>query len=228
METYTSQADQLYQKAEAITHPVQVPPYTSCYGTLQLQCDLYQEAKEMEQEARNIRNLFQEISSSGLPIPSPTMMRKGILSVKHGKAMFSIDQLSAVATAMMEKIPFLFFRPKSDTKEYVILLFWSTSMLDSECEIQKKFAIAKQEIAVDGFRLRFNVENVSAPRRQMLYLVNNYICLKAQKDETFYLPDVSRQQLENFLDLLKEEPPKKRRALDFVYSQSLENLPQCS
>ena len=50
-------------------------------------------------------------------------------------------------------LPPILFRPKPDTKEYFILLFWSTKMNDSECEIQKKLKIVKPEIAIDHSQL---------------------------------------------------------------------------
>ena len=85
-------------------------------------------------------------------------------------------------------------------------------MNDSECEIQKKFEIIKQEIAVDHFQLRCVVENVPSPRRQFLYLLNNYVCLKAQSDEVYHLPPDNKEQLNNFLQLLKNPGPKRKLA----------------
>ena len=103
-----------------------------------------------------------------------------------------------------------YFRPKSDTKEYVILLFWSTNMDNSKCEIQKKFEIIEQEIAVDHCQLRCVVEKVPSPRRQFLYLINNYVCLKAQSDEVYHLPPDNKEQLNNFLQFRKSPAPKRK------------------
>ena len=90
-------------------------------------------------------------------------------------------------------------------------------MDDFACQVQKKFEIVRQEIAVDLFQLRCIVENVPAPRRQFLKLANNYICLKTQNDNNFYLSAENQEQLENFLKLLNNpEPSKKRKAVDFV------------
>ena len=99
---------------------------------------LLSQAKEMESATRDIRTQFKEIAAFGLTIPSLTLLRKAIISVKNGKIMFCIDQLSKVVNLLMGNLPHILFRPKSDTKEYVILLFWSTNMDDSEREIQKK------------------------------------------------------------------------------------------
>ena len=57
----------------------------------------------------------------------------------------------------------------------------------------------------------------AAPRRQFLYLVNNYICLKTQNDNGFHLSAENQEQLESFLKLLNNpEPSKKRKAVDFL------------
>ena len=119
----------------------------------------------MENAARDIRKQFQEIAASGLSVPSSTSLRKAIVSVKRRKFMFTTDRLAKVVHVLIENFPYIFFRPKSDVKEYVILLFWSTDTDDSACQVQKRFEIVKQEIAVDLFQLRCIVENVPAPRR---------------------------------------------------------------
>ena len=212
MESYTNQADELHRQANEIKHPIDYPPYTSCYETMMEQQQLLLQAREMESAARDIRTQMKEIAASGLTIASSTLLRKAIISVKNGKVMFCIDQLSKVVNLLMGNLPHILFRPKSDTKEYVILLFWSTNMDDCECEIQKKFEIIKQEIAVDHFQLRCVVENVPSPRRQFLYLLNNYVCLKAQSDEVYHLPPDNKEQLNNFLQLLKNPGPKRKLA----------------
>ena len=132
--------------------------------------------------------------------------------------MFSMDQLVQVVDVMMENLPYILFRPKSETKEYVVLLFWSTNMDDAACEVQKKMEIIKQEIAVDQFQLRCVVENVPAARRQFLYLLNNYIFLKVQKDDVCHLPTDNHEQLETFVKLLTEPEPMKKRKVDFIAS----------
>ena len=205
-------SNELHRQANEIKHPIDYPPYTSCYQTMMEQQQLLSQAKEMESAARDIRTQMKEIAASGLTIPSSTLLRKAVISVKNGKVMFCIDQLSKAVNFLMGNLPHILFRPKSDTKEYVILLFWSTNMEDSECEIQKKFKIIKQEIAVDSFQLRCVMESVPSPRRQFLYLLNNYVCLKAQSDEVCHLPPDNKEQLNNFLQLLKNSGPKRKLA----------------
>ena len=204
METYTSQADNLYQEANEIEYPDYIPPYTSCYESL------------LEFEEIITRELL-EIAASGLPILT-SLLGKAIISVKRGKVMFSIDQLVQVVDVMMENLPYIPFRPKSETKEYVVLLFWSTNMDDAACEVQKKMEIIKQEIAVDQFQLRCVVENVPTARRQFLYLLNNYTFLKMQKDDVCDLPPDNHEQLETFVKLLTEPEPRKKRKVDFIAS----------
>ena len=91
----------------------------------------------MESAARDIRKKFQEIATFGLPIPSSSLLRKAIVSVKRGKVMFSMDQLVQVIDVIMGNLPYILFCPKSETKEYVVLLFWSITMDDAACKMQK-------------------------------------------------------------------------------------------
>ena len=119
METYTSQADDLYQQVNEIEYPDYVPPYTSCFESLLKFEEIIIRAREMESAARDIRKTFQEIAASGLPIPSSSLLRKAIISIKRGKVMFSMDQLVQVVDVMIENLPYIVFRPKSKTKEYV-------------------------------------------------------------------------------------------------------------
>ena len=82
METCTSQADNLYQEANKIEYPDYIPPYTSCYKSLPEFEEIITKARKMESAARDIRKKFQEIAASGLPIPSSSLLRKAIISIK--------------------------------------------------------------------------------------------------------------------------------------------------
>ena len=145
-------------------------------------------------------------------------MRKAIVGVKRGKVMFSMNQLVQIVDVMMGNLRYILFRPKSETKEYVVLLFWSTNMDYAACEVQKNIEIIKQETAVGQFQLRCLVENVPAARRQFLYLVNNYVCLKVQKDDVCHLPPDNHEQLETFVKLLTKLEPTKKRKVDILAS----------
>ena len=92
----------------------------------------------MASVARDSRKQFQEITASRLPMSSSSLLRKAIISVKIGKVMYSIDQLVQVVTVLMENLPYILFRSESETKEYVVLLFWSANMDNSACKVQKK------------------------------------------------------------------------------------------
>ena len=218
VEIHTSQADDPYQEANKIEYPDYIPPYTSCYESLLEFEEIITRARKMESAARNIRKKFQEIATSGLPIPSSSLLRKAIISVKRGNVMFSMDQLVQVVDVMMENLPYILFCPKSETKEYVVLLFWSTNMDDAACEVQKKMEIIKQEIAVDQFQLRCVVENVPTARRQFLYLLNNYTFLKVQKNDVCHFPPDNHEQLETFVKLLTEPEPRKKQKMNFITS----------
>ena len=105
--------------------------------------------REMESAARDIRKKFQEIAASGLPIPLSSLLRKAIVSIKGGKVMFSMNQLVQVVDMLMGNLPHILFLSKSETKEYFVLLFWSTNIDDVACEVQKNIEIIKQEIVVN-------------------------------------------------------------------------------
>ena len=49
---------------------------------------LCNEARQMEDEAQRIGRRFCEIASNGVTLARPTMLRKGIMSVKNGKSLF--------------------------------------------------------------------------------------------------------------------------------------------
>ena len=220
MISFTAQADDLYRRAAEIKCPDVIPPFTSCYETLFEQEDFCFEARNMEAKAREIRQQFQAIADSGFPLPESTLLRKAVVSVKKGKLMFSTEQLQRVVALVMDKLPYFLFRPKSDTKDYVILLFWANSVDDTACQIQQNLKIIQQEVAVDGFQLRFNVESVPSPKRQVLYLINNYTLVTVQNDDFCLLPPDDHKQLVLFLKLLDEQKvtvkPKKRKIVDIV------------
>ena len=123
-----------------------------------------------------------------------------------------------VVDVMMGNLPYILFLPKAETKEYVVLLFLFINMDDAACEVQKNIEIIKQEFAVDQFQLRCLVENVPAARRQFLYLVNNYVCMKVQKDDVCHLPPDNYEQLETFVKLLTNPEPTKKRKVDILAS----------
>ena len=141
----------------------------------------------MENSARQIRHQFQAIADSGFLLPTSTLLRKAVVSVKKGQYMFSTEQLSRVVQMIMKNKRYLLFRPKSDTKD-VILVFWSTNFDDTLCSIQENAEVIKQEVLADGYQLRFKVENIPSPRRFTLYMLNNYITLAVQNDDDCHLP----------------------------------------
>ena len=78
---------------------------------------------------------FQDIATtSQLAV---TLLRKAAVSVKKDKKLFSPEQLTNVVTLLMGSLPCILFRPKSETKDYVLLLFWATNQDDSDCALQK-------------------------------------------------------------------------------------------
>ena len=106
---------------------------------------------------------FQDIATTSQP--AVTLLRKAVVSVKKDKKLFFPEQLMEVVTLLMGSLPYILFRLKSETKDYVLLLFWATSQGDSNCALQKSVQNKKQEILSDGFQLRFTVENVTPSLR---------------------------------------------------------------
>ena len=78
---------------------------------------------------------FQDIATTSQP--TAILLRKVVVSVKKDKKLFSPEQLMKVVTLLMSSLPYILFRPKSETKDYVLLLFWATSQDDFNCALQK-------------------------------------------------------------------------------------------
>ena len=58
------------------------------------------------------------------------LLRKEIICLKRGKVIFSMDQLVQVVAVLMENLSYISFPSKSETKKYIVLLFWFTNMDD--------------------------------------------------------------------------------------------------
>ena len=132
------------------------------------------------------------------------MLKEFIVSVKRGKLSFSHEQLKQVVFMLMGELPYHLFRPKSDTKNYIILIFWSTSVEESGCKIQKKAKVFQEEVAAE-YQLRFKVENAPAPKRQIQYLINNYKLIHAQNDENSHLQTEDHNQFVSFFAMLEQQ-----------------------
>ena len=202
MQSFTDKADELYCEAFNVEIPQEIP---DCYEGLLKRQELFDQAKEMEAAAKDIREEFQLIAESGFPLPASTLLRKAIISVKKGKLMFSTEQLGRVVSFLMQHMPYILFRPTSETKDYVILVFWATSIDESACEIQRRAEIIKQEIAVDNFQLRFTTEKIPTARRFMSYMINNFVTMTVQSDEVCHLPPDEHKEFTAFQKLLKAQ-----------------------
>ena len=83
-ETHTSIVDEYEERDE--------DPHSSCYDWLMEQTELLGRARKHQEEARKIRKIFKDIAKEGNSIPSDgEMLRKGVLTVPRGKALFSTD-----------------------------------------------------------------------------------------------------------------------------------------
>ena len=117
-----------------------------------------------------------------------TLLRKVMVSDKKDKKLFSPEQLTKVLSLLMGSPPYILFRPKSETKDYVLLLFWATSQDDSNCAQQKSVQNIKQEILSDGFQLQFTVKN--GPMTSSI--ISSSQLLVSENVKRRYLPSAAR------------------------------------
>ena len=117
--------------------------------------------------------------------------------------MFSTEQLSSVVQMVMKNKPYLLLRPKRDTKDYIILVFWATNYDDTHCNIQENAEVIKKEVLADEFQLRFEVENIPSPTQFIFYMLNNYFTMRFKTTDC-HLPSQDHKQLESFMTLLEE------------------------
>ena len=221
MESFTTKADDLYKEASEIELPIYIAPYTSCYETLFQEEELIEEPRRMEQAARVIRKQFHEIANSGILLPNSTLLRKAVVRVKRGKLSFSHEKLKQVVLMLMGELPYLLFLPKSETKNYIILIFWSTSVEESSCEIQNKAKVFQEEVAIE-YQFRFKVENAPAPK--ILYLISNYKLVHFQSEENSHLQTEDHNQLVSFFAMLEQQniiPQSKKRKAEEPIAKTL-------
>ena len=169
-ETHTSIADDYEEKAQNIdiftTHP-----HSSCYDGLMEQTELLRRARKHQEEARKIRRIFLDIDKEGKSITTDgEMLRKGVLTVSRGKALFSTDQLIQVCIHMFEGLPFVAFKGPTDARPYVVVVFSADCQYDDVCELKTRLEIFKKETAVDNFLIRFKVESIYSPEKYFQHL----------------------------------------------------------
>jgi len=68
MQSFTDKADELYYEAFNVKIENEIPTYE---GLLE-QHELFQQARQMEAAARDVRKEFQLIADSGFPLPAST------------------------------------------------------------------------------------------------------------------------------------------------------------
>ena len=108
MQSHTNKADEYYLEAENMKLPDCMPSFTR-YETLYQQKELIECARTMKNSARQIRQRFQAIADSRFPVPTSTLLRKAVVSVKKEKFLSSSEQLSCVVQMVMENKPYLLF-----------------------------------------------------------------------------------------------------------------------
>ena len=81
----------------------------------------------------------------------------------------------------------------------------------------------QEEVAAE-YQFRFKVENAPAPKRQILYLINNYKLLHAQNDENSHLQTEDHNQLVSFFAMLEQQniiPQSKKRKTEEPIAKAL-------
>ena len=67
--------------------------------------------------SKKIPKIFKEIAKEGSSmLPDGGMLRKGVLTVPRGKALFPTDQLVQVCEHMFDKLPFVVFKGTADAR----------------------------------------------------------------------------------------------------------------
>ena len=142
-ETHTSMADEFEEIAknfDVTTNHL----HSSCYDGLMEQTELLRRARK-HQEARKIRKIFLDIDKEGKSIPADgEMLRKGVLTVSRGKALFSTDQLIQVCIHMFEDLPFVAFKGSTDSRPYVVVIFSADCQYGDVCEVKQDWKFSKK------------------------------------------------------------------------------------
>ena len=169
-ETHTSIADEHEERAKNIDVTTNYP-YSSCYDGMLEQSMLLGRARKHQEEARKIRKIFLDIDKEGKSIPADgEMLRKGVLTVSRGKALFSTYQLIQVCEHMFEDLPFVAFKGPTDARLYVVVIFSANGQYGDVCEVKTRLEIFKKEVAVDNFLIRFKVESIFSPEKYFQHL----------------------------------------------------------
>ena len=169
-DTHTSLADEYEERAKNVDVTTN-HPYSSCYDGLMEQTKLLGHARKHQEEARKIRKIFLDIDKEGKSIPANgEMLRKGVLIVSRGKALFSTDQLIQVCEHMFEDLPFVAFKGPVDVRPYVVVIFSPNCQYGDVCEVKTRLEIFKKEVAVDNFLIRFKAESIFSPEKYFQHL----------------------------------------------------------
>ena len=146
-------------------------PHSSCYDGLIEQTDLLKRARKHQEEARKIRKIFLDIDKEGKSIPADgEILRKGVLTVSRGKALFSTDQLIQVCIHMFEGLPFVAFKGPTDARPYVVVIFSADCQYGDVCEVKTRLEIFKKEAVVENFVSRLKVEAIFSSEKYFQHL----------------------------------------------------------
>ena len=96
-------------------------------------------------------------------------------------------------------------------------MFRSSFICITECTIQERYQVVKQEVAVDGVQVRLKVESVALPQRYVFYLLENSSGYEVKNAEALGSTIDQRSELQSFIDILNDprrllsDPTSKRK-----------------
>ena len=115
--------------------------------------------KKTPRRSKKNTKIFLNIDKEGKSIPAvDETLRKGVLTVSRGKALFSTDQLIQVCKHMFEDLPFVAFKGPTDAHPYVVVIFSANCQYGDVCEVKTRLELFKKEAAVENFLIRFKVD----------------------------------------------------------------------
>ena len=130
--------------------------------------------------------------------PAKILLRKAMVSVNGQSDVFP-DNLVEIVTLLMENLPYIFFRSISETKDYVMFLFWAASqaILSSFCKNHR----ANQTRNIVGWlSVTLYCEKVAGATSCVL---STAVTSNTQNKNSCDLPPDNYKQLISFLKLLK-------------------------
>ena len=147
------------------------------------------------------------------------MLRKGVLTVSRGKALFSTNQLIQVCIHMFEDIPFVAFKGPTDARPYVVIIFSADCQDGDGYEVKTRLEIFKKEAAVENFLIRFKVESTFSREKYFQHLQDRSSGFIIRNENCGISKELAA--LVKTLKEVKHTPGKKKRSSSLPRSAEL-------